>query len=168
MDDLRGRFLGAMSCTASTVNVVTTDGAGGRAGVTVSAMSSVSADGERPILLVCVHHLSPAASAIARNRVFCVNVLRDDQWAISDSFAGRGLPPGADKFACTEWETAPTGSPRVADPLVAFDCRILSHQRIGTHVVFYGEVEEIFQAEAGTPLIYTQRAYGTPRRLEAA
>ena len=37
---LRARFLGGMSLAAATVNVVTTDGPGGRAGVTVSAMSS--------------------------------------------------------------------------------------------------------------------------------
>jgi len=62
--DLRARFLGGMAQAAATVNIVTTDGPRGRAGVTVSAMSSVSADMEKPVLLVCVHHLSPAAPAI--------------------------------------------------------------------------------------------------------
>ena len=42
--ELRQRFLSGMSHAACTVNVVTTDGPAGRAGVTVSAMSSVSAD----------------------------------------------------------------------------------------------------------------------------
>ena len=85
---LRTRFLNGMSHAACTVNVVTTDGPAGRAGVTVSAMSSVSADTDKPTLLVCVHHMSPAATAIVENRVFCVNVLRDDQSHISDTFAG--------------------------------------------------------------------------------
>lgn len=49
--DLRARFLGGMAAAACTVNVVTTDGAAGRFGVTVSAMASVSADTERPTLL---------------------------------------------------------------------------------------------------------------------
>ena len=41
---LRQRFLDGMSQAAATVNVVTTDGPAGRYGVTVSAMSSVSAE----------------------------------------------------------------------------------------------------------------------------
>jgi flavin reductase (DIM6/NTAB) family NADH-FMN oxidoreductase RutF len=166
--DLRARFLGGMSQAAATVNVVTTDGPGGRAGVTVSAMSSVSADTERPTLLVCVHHLAPAAAAILENGVFCVNVLRDDQSYISDTFAGRFSGQLTDKFDCTQWVTQATGAPRVADPLVAFDCRMMSHDRIGTHYIFFGEVEDIFNGERGSPLIYANRAYGATTRIDPA
>jgi flavin reductase (DIM6/NTAB) family NADH-FMN oxidoreductase RutF len=166
--DLRARFLGGMSLAAATVNIVTTDGPGGRVGVTVSAMSSVSADTEKPTLLVCVHHMSPAAAAILENRVFCVNVLRDDQSYISDTFAGRFSAQVADKFECTQWATQITGAPRVADPLVAFDCRVVSHDRVGTHYVFFGEVEDIFSGERGSPLIYANRAYGATTRIEPA
>jgi flavin reductase (DIM6/NTAB) family NADH-FMN oxidoreductase RutF len=165
---LRARFLGAMSQAAATVNVVTTDGPDGRAGVTVSAMSSVSADTERPTLLVCVHHLAPAAAAILENGVFCVNVLRDDQSYISDTFAGRFSDQVADKFDCTQWVTQVTGAPRVADPLVAFDCRMMSYDRIGTHYIFLGEVEDIFTGERGSPLIYANRAYGATTRIDPA
>jgi len=167
-DELRARFLGGMAQAAATVNVVTTDGPRGRFGVTVSAMSSVSADMERPVLLVCVHHLSPAAPAILANGVFCVNVLRDDQSYISDTFAGRFKDQLADKFDCARWTTQVTGAPRVVDPLVAFDCRVLSHNLIGTHYVFYGEVEDIFTGARGSPLIYANRAYGMASRIERA
>ena len=78
--DIRGQFLQAMSCAANTVNVVTTDGAAGRAGVTVSAMASVSADGDAPTMLVCVHHLAAAAQTILDNGcfapTFCVTISR--------------------------------------------------------------------------------------------
>ena len=166
--DLRARFLGGMSQAAATVNIVTTDGPRGRAGVTVSAMSSVSADMEKPVLLVCVHHLSPAAPAILANGVFCVNVLRDDQSYISDSFAGRFRDELPDKFDCARWTTQVTGAPRVVDPLVAFDCRVREHTRVGTHYVFFGEVQDIFVAERGSPLIYANRAYGATTRIETA
>ena len=164
--DLRARFLTGMSQAAATVNVVTTDGPGGRAGVTVSAMSSVSADTPRPTLLVCVHHLAPAAAAILENQVFCVNVLRDDQSYISDTFAGRFNDQLDSKFDCAEWTTQATGAPRVVDPLVAFDCRVVSHSRIGTHYVFFGEVVDIFSADGGSPLLYANRAYGAATRIE--
>lgn len=166
--DLRGRFLSGMSQAACTVNVVTTDGPQGRAGVTVSAMSSVSADTPKPALLVCVHHLSAAAQAVIGNGVFCVNVLRDDQAHISDTFAGRLRTEDGDKFSCAEWTTETTGAPRVIDPLVAFDCTVLSSQKIGTHYIFLGSVEDIFEAESGSPLIYANRSYGTATRLHTS
>ncbi len=147
---LRQSFLDGMSRAAATVNVVATDGPAGRAGVTVSAMSSVSADGEAPTLLVCVHHLSPAARTILENGVFCVNVLREDQSHISDTFAGRAGAIDGDKFSCADWIAMDSGAPRVRDPLAAFDCRLRSAERIGTHHVFIGEVGAVFVADAGT------------------
>ena len=165
--DLRARFLAGMSHAAATVNVVTTDGAAGRIGVTVSAMSSVSADTDKPTLLVCVHRDSPSASAILQNGVFCVNVLRDDQSYISDTFAGRFREQVPDKFDCADWTMMKTGAPRVVDPLVAFDCRVVSSDLVGTHHVFFGEVQDIFIAGLGSPLIYANRSYGAASRIEA-
>lgn len=162
----RQRFLDAMSYAASTVSVVTTDGPGGRAGVTVSAMTSVSADTPNPSLLVCVHHRSPAAAAIIENGVFCVNVLRDDQSHISDCFAGRIRTADGDKFSCARWTRQVTTAPRVVDPLVAFDCRLAQANRIGTHYLFVGEAMEIFIDTGGSPLIYANRSYGRPARLD--
>jgi flavin reductase (DIM6/NTAB) family NADH-FMN oxidoreductase RutF len=163
---LRQRFLDGMSHAACSVHVVTTDGPGGRFGVTVSAMASVSADTAKPTLLVCIHHLSPTARAVLDNGVFCVNLLRDDQTHISEVFAGRLKTHNNDRFACARWTTQATGAPRVIDPLVAFDCRVTASERVGSHLVVFGYVEDIFIASAGTPLIYASRAYGTPQRFE--
>jgi flavin reductase (DIM6/NTAB) family NADH-FMN oxidoreductase RutF/DNA-binding transcriptional LysR family regulator len=162
---LRRRFLLGMSHAACTVNVVTTDGSAGRHGVTVSAMVSVSADTPQPTLLVCIHHKSAVAAAVLKNGVFCVNVLRDDQSHISDNFAGRSGVRGQAKFACTEWATQVTGAPRVLDALVAFDCRVTVSERVGSHFVVFGSVQDIFVAGVGSPLIYANRAYGVPRRF---
>jgi flavin reductase (DIM6/NTAB) family NADH-FMN oxidoreductase RutF/DNA-binding transcriptional LysR family regulator len=162
---LRQQFLVGMSHAACTVNVVTTDGTAGRHGVTVSAMVSVSADTPQPTLLVCIHHLSSVAAAVLENGVFCVNVLRDDQSHISDNFAGRAAARGAAKFDCAEWTTQVTGAPRVVDSLVAFDCRVTASERVGSHVVVFGSVQDIFVSGGGAPLIYANRAYGVPRRF---
>lgn len=166
--DLRDRFLGGMSFAAATVNVVTTDGPAGREGVTVSAMSSVSADTPRPTLLVCVHHESATAAAILANGVFCVNVLQEEQSHISDTFAGRHRDRYADKFDVADWTAQSTGAPRVIDPLVAFDCAVVSSEKVGTHHVFIGEVQDIFLAPAGSPLVYAKRAYGRTHPIESA
>jgi flavin reductase (DIM6/NTAB) family NADH-FMN oxidoreductase RutF len=162
---LRQQFLRGMSYAASTVNVVTTDGVAGRHGVTVSAMVSVSADTPQPTLLVCIHRLSPVVTAVLENGVFCVNVLRDDQAHISDNFAGRSGAHGAAKFDCATWTTQLTGAPRVVDSLVAFDCRVTASERVGSHFVVFGSVQDIFVSGVGAPLIYANRAYGVPRRF---
>ena len=95
-------------------------------------------------------------------------MLRDDQSYISDTFAGRFSDQVADKFDCTQWVTQVTGAPRVADPLFAFDCRMMSDDRIGTHYIFLGEVEDIFTGERGSPLIYANCAYGATTRIDPA
>lgn len=166
--ELRDRFVGGMSHAACTVSIVATDGVAGRAGVTVSAMASVSADSSRPTLLVCVHHLSPAAERIMANGVLCINVLRDDQAYISDTFAGRFKDEVGDKFDCTDWVRCASGALRISDPLVAFDCRLMSGERVGTHHIFLCEVQEVHAERRGSPLIYANRAYGTPRSIEGA
>ena len=164
---LRRRFLSAMSRAASTVNVVTTAGSAGRAGVTVSSMAPVSADSRNPTLLVCVHELSPAANNILENKVFCVNVLRDDQSYIADSFAGRFKDTVSDKFECAEWIEEKSGSPRLLNPLVAFDCIVSGVSIVGTHHVIIGEVNGIYISGTGSPLIYARRAYGTATRIDS-
>jgi flavin reductase (DIM6/NTAB) family NADH-FMN oxidoreductase RutF/DNA-binding transcriptional LysR family regulator len=159
--ELRRQFIEGMSLAACTVNVVTTDGPAGRFGLTVSAMSTVSADAEKPMLLICVNRDSAAAAPILQNGVFCVNVLRDDQSYISESFAGRNATTRTNKFACAQWMTQTTGAPRVADSLVAFDCRLVSSQVVGTHYVCIGAVLDVHIQARGSPLIYANRGYGT-------
>lgn len=164
---LRQNFLEAMSRVASTVNVITTDGPAGRFGVTVSAMSSVSADAERPILLVCVNKTSTCAEPILSNGVFCVNILRDDQSYISNRFAGRQGVSGAEKFTGVKWSAGLTKSPRLLDCLVALDCRVLSVETMDSHYVIFGSVEDVYADRIGAPLIYSNRAYGTPLHLRS-
>jgi flavin reductase (DIM6/NTAB) family NADH-FMN oxidoreductase RutF len=155
---LRDKFLEGMSRAATTVSIVTTDGPGGRAGVTVSAMTSVSAEaGASPTLLVCIHHQSPAAKAVRRNAVFCVNLLRDNQSAIAERFAGR-LKDG-DKFSGAQWTTLKTGSPATTEALASFDCELESVLRQGTHWIFIGRVAGVSIGDERNPLIYANRTY---------
>jgi flavin reductase len=163
--DTKAEFLKGMSLAACTVNIVTTDGAAGRFGATVSAMSSVSADGERPTLLVCMHHNVSATPAIIENGHFCVNVLRDDQAAVSDGFARRTATTDGDKFSCATWSGGRHGQPHIVGALARFECRLQSKLQVGTHFVFIGEVLHVETEAAGSPLIYSNRAYGTLGRL---
>ena len=164
---MKEAFLQAMSRAANSVCVVTTDGAAGRAGVTVSAMTSVSVDTPNPSLLVCVHSLSPACDAIQRNRVFCANLLSSKQADVSNSFAGRTEAKGVDKFNLASWTTAETGAPLLDGALANFDCKVMHDVLVGSHRIFVGEALAVASPTDGLPLLYFNRDYAEPGKVNA-
>ena len=157
---LRQTYLDAMSAVAATVNVVTTDGPAGQGGVTVTAMSSVSADKGPPLLMVCIHENSTSAKKILENEAFCVNVLGEDQRDISNSFAGRSE---ADRFSVGSWQQLPSGGLGLEEAVAVFDCRLRHFQLMGTHYVLFGEIQDVSSSTARMPLIYAQRDYARVR-----
>jgi len=165
-DNKRANFIDGMAKVASTVTVVTTAGAAGSAGVTVSAMSSVSADGRAPTLLVCVHHESPAVPLMLANGCFCTNVLRPEQSHIANVFAGLAETHDGDKFSCARWVDMPTGSARLEHALVAFDGKIISAERVGTHHIFIAEVQETYLSSGEDALLYANRQYQRSQKFD--
>ena len=119
-------------------------------------MTSVST--EPPSVLVCVKKDNLVASAIVENRVFCVNMLREDQHDISDTFAGR---KGAtvDRFSCATWSTLETKSPALVGAASAFDCVLADTHSFGSHVVFIGRVVSVKNDIDTETLIYHNRSY---------
>lgn len=150
------RFVAAMGRAAAGVSVVTTDGPAGRFGVTVSAVSSVSA--EPPMVLACINRRSPVVEAVARNGVFCVNLLARAQRPIADIFAGRPQAGAPYDFGCAEWLMGASGSPMLPETAASFDCALEMACDAGTHRVLIGRV---LRAEGGEtdPLVYSARAY---------
>ena len=156
---LRQPFLDAMSQLTNSVCVVTTDGGGGRAGTTVTAMSPVSADSETPSLLVCLHADSLTAKAIAQNAVFAVNVLAEGQSGLADGFAGRHGATGPDKYDSVTHSSGATGSAHLDGAVAIFDCRLKLQQAWGTHIIFIGEVADVVLNAPSQVLTYTKRKY---------
>lgn len=156
---LRAAFLDGMSKSAASVCVVTTDGPAGRGGVTVSAMTSISADGEQPTMLTCLNASASALPLVLENKCFCINVLRTGQTDISDVFSSRRPAPGGDKFNAVTVGKLVTGAPDLTEALVRFDCRLISAEKLGTHHICIGAVEAVRVADAGEPLLYGMRRY---------
>jgi flavin reductase len=161
---MKTEFLQGMAKAAQSVCVVTTDGIGGKSGVTVSAMTSVSVDTPRPSLLVCIHGDSSACDRIRTNRAFCANLLAEDQAEIADVFAGRTGLSGEEKFAVGAWHPGETGCPMLDDPIAAFDCKLVHDILVGSHRVFVGEVEAVRLVRDEKPLIYFDRGYARAAR----
>jgi flavin reductase (DIM6/NTAB) family NADH-FMN oxidoreductase RutF len=152
----RESFINAMGAAATGVNVVTTEGVAGRFGITVSALSSVSAD--PPLLLICVNRKNPSVAAITQNGRFAVNILSEDQSEIAQSFAGRPITGEAYDFSEQDWRAHESGLPQLIRASAFFTCEIESIHDAGTHRIFIGMV---MHAERGAraPLIYANRNY---------
>jgi flavin reductase len=156
--DLRQSFVEGMARAATFVSVITTDGPSGRHGVTVSSMTSVSADGAAPSLLVCIHHKSPAATAILQNRSFCANLLNEGQLAASDIFSGRDKAEG-DRFDRIAWAAGDGGQPVLTGSAASFECELKTALLWETHYVIMGQVTSVVLSDNPDALLYGQRGY---------
>lgn len=150
------QFRSAMGRTASGVTVVTTDGAAGRGGVTVSSLCSLSM--EPPSVLFCLHKDSRVLPTLLENGVFAANILAHDQHRVADSFAGLIPEYREDRFAIAAWDALHTGAPLLKGALCRFDCKVASVFNFGTHHIIAGEVLALESDEA-RPLVYSNRAY---------
>ncbi len=157
-------FRTAMARLGAAVNIVTTDGPAGRSGCTASAVCGVT--DLPPTLLVCLNRNNDSNVAIKRNGVLCVNVLAHHHDTLSSVFAGLlGHDDAAQRFSHGEWERLATMAPVLADAAVAFDCRVAQATEIGTHTVFFAEIEAIRIEPDAAVLFWFDRSY---HRLPAA
>ncbi len=158
--DLRASFVEGMSRAATFVAIATTDGEAGRFGVTISSLTSVSADGDHPSLLACIHHRSSTAAAILKNRAFCANLLHEGQHGIANIFAGRGgTADHGERFAQVDWQPGSLGQPVIAGVTAVFECRLATALYWETHHIFVGHVIGVTLSDDPATLLYGQRGY---------
>ena len=88
-------YRNAMARLGAAVNIVTTDGAAGRAGFAATAVCSVSDN--PPTLLICLNRNSSAYRVVKANGVVCVNTLAAHHEVLSTLFGGK--TPAEERFA---------------------------------------------------------------------
>ena len=149
------QFRLGMRRLAGAVNIVTAAYAGHRFGLTATAVCSATA--EPPTALICINRSAATHAAIARSRVFCINVLRAEDAELANAFSG--TQSGEARFGSGQWLRLASGAPALASALASFDCRVAKSLDHGTHTVFLGEVGSIVIARKGRPLLYADRQY---------
>ena len=149
------QFKLAMRTLAGAVNIITSMHAGHRHGMTATAVCSATAD--PPTVLACLNKLATTHGAVAKSGVFCVNVLRAEDWELSTGFSG--AQSGEARFKSRDWTRLATGSPVLIDALVSFDCRVVRKMVHGSHTIFLGQVEQILLGQKGKPLLYSDGQY---------
>ncbi len=150
-------FRRAMANLSAGVTVITTDGPAGRAGLTVSAVCSVT--DAPPTLLVCVNRRSGNHRAFLENGTVCVNVLASGQEEIARVFAGGTDRVGTDRFLAAAWDEALTGAPVLAGAAAALVGRVVDIVERGSHSVLFVEADRILADESAGGLTYFQRRF---------
>lgn len=150
------RFRLLMGTFPTGVAVLTArDGTGRPAGMTASAIASVSLD--PPLLLACVWHEAEFHAVLAAASHFGLSVLGEHQEDVSRRFAGRG----PDKFSGIDWQPHATGVPLLDGVASHVVCAARTSVSAGDHTIFLGEVIDgaVFDA---APLLHVRGLY---RRL---
>ncbi len=147
-------FRGVMGHFATGVTVITThDGSGALFGLTANAVSSVSL--EPPLVLCCIDKGAESYAAIARSRVFTVNILGHQQEVLSRKFA----KSGGDKFAGVGYRQGKTGAPILNDVLAHLECEVRYDFDTGDHTIFVGEPIDMSMDQETDPLLYFRGGY---------
>lgn len=143
----------AFGAFATGVTVITTRQADGTPrGFTANSFTSVSLD--PPLLLVCLAKSAHSCKVFAEGPHFAVNVLAEDQKAISGLFASRA----PDKFQQCAWVPGHADVPLLTGALAQFTC--VRHRLVdaGDHLVLIGRIED-FTIGDGQPLGYFRGNY---------
>jgi flavin reductase (DIM6/NTAB) family NADH-FMN oxidoreductase RutF len=143
----------AFGAFATGVTVITTRQPDGTPrGFTANSFTSVSLD--PALLLVCLAKTAHSADVFAQAPHFAVNILAEDQKAVSGLFASRA----PDKFTQCAWTPGPAEMPLIDGALAQFTCA--SHQLVdaGDHLILIGRVDH-FATTEGQPLGYFRGNY---------
>ncbi|MEQ8604280.1 MAG: flavin reductase family protein [Marivibrio sp.] len=150
-------FKAACGRYATGVSIVTAAGEDGKKeGLTVNSFTSLSL--EPPLVLFCLDKNAGSFEPFVKTDRFAVNVLSDEQAAISTHFAKPGIP---DKFAGIAHRVDADGLPLLDGVLARIVCGVEAHYDGGDHVILVGRVERIDLGEDdGKPLVYFRGGYG--------
>jgi flavin reductase (DIM6/NTAB) family NADH-FMN oxidoreductase RutF len=121
-------------------------------GLTVNSFTSVSCC--PPLVLVCVDYRSSLLPHFRGNSYYGINVLAEDQRALSVRFSQRQ----PDRFEGIEWKRGASGAPLLSGCLACMECFVNQTVEAGDHAIL---IAEVVQAEfrEGKPLLYYASSY---------
>jgi 3-hydroxy-9,10-secoandrosta-1,3,5(10)-triene-9,17-dione monooxygenase reductase component len=147
MRDVLGHF-------ASGVTVVTAVADSGPIGFTCQAFSSLSL--EPPLVVFAPARTSRTWPRLREMGHFCVNVLAEDQTALSRTFARSGT----DKFDGVPWTASPHGDPVLRDVVAWIDCALWAEYDGGDHTIAVARVQDLGADPGRRPLLFHRGTYG--------
>ena len=139
---------------ATGVTIVTTRNGDQVRGMTANSVTSVSLD---PLsVLVCVNHDAITHGILTSGGIFCVNVLSDQQEALSKACARPDTAEAA--LQGVAYRRGESGAPILDGALAYLDCRVTATFEYGTHTIVIGEPIDVASLD-GNPLLFYRGRY---------
>ncbi len=148
-----GRFREVLGHFVTGVTIVTAMEGGEPVGFTCQAFTSLSLD--PPLVALAPGKSSTSWPRIAAAGTFCVNILAEDQEALSRDFAASG----GDKFTGVGWRPAANGAPVLDGALAWVECEFELAHDAGDHELVLGRVQNM-GVRRGRPLVYYRGGFG--------
>jgi flavin reductase (DIM6/NTAB) family NADH-FMN oxidoreductase RutF len=138
---------------ATGVTIITTFNKDGQMhGLTANAFTSVSL--EPPLLLISVDKKAESYPAFEESKVFTVNILADEQEALSRKFA----VSGGNKFEGVAYRRGANGAAILDGTLAHIECTLYAAYEGGDHTLYLGEIQEA-EVREGKPLVFYRGGY---------
>ena len=156
MSPTEDQFRRAMAAFATGVTVITLDDNGRVHGMTANAFTSVSL--EPHLVLVCVDHKAQTHAHLTARKRFGINVLSEEQAAISEHYADPERNLAAAERSGARFDRTAHGTTVLHGALAYFECRLQDARDAGDHTIFIAEVEDVVVRE-GNPLLFFRSDY---------
>ena len=138
---------------ATGVTIITTFNKDGQMhGLTANAFTSVSL--EPPLLLISVDKKAESWPAFEESKVFTVNILADEQEALSRKFA----VSGGNKFEGVAYRQGANGAAILEGTLAHIECTLYAAYEGGDHSIYLGEIQEA-EVREGKQLVFYRGGY---------
>ena len=145
-------FRQMMRLYPAAVTIITTGTAPDRAGLTATAVMSLSAD---PVRIVCaINRATHTYRKIVENKSFSVNTLAHGQVRLAKAFAGYTALSGEARFHDEDWTTLVSGVPVLKGAVLTLDCELTGDIDTGSHALIIGHVLAGARAPEQSPLLY--------------
>jgi flavin reductase (NADH)/flavin reductase len=153
-------FKRGMRHFAGACSIVATSYEGDWAGLTATAVMSVTAEPAK--LAICVNRRVRAHSMITKSGFVSINVLGLEHVELAKHFGGLSLEGSAqNRFVDSAWRVGTTGAPLLKTSLVSFDCRVVEMMDEGSHDIFGCRVVHVDANYAEQPpLVYYNGRFG--------
>jgi len=138
------------------VTVIAMEVEGAVRALTANSFTSVSLN--PPLVLFCLGKGTKAGQAIDRLREFSVNILSQEQRALSAYFAGAWKDKTPPPFSFTSSE----GGPRLDGSVATLGCTVNAVHEAGDHWIVVGQVVTIHRSDLPrAPLVFFSGRYST-------
>lgn len=149
--EIEAQFRSVMGRLAGGLAIVSAGRDDDITGVTVTSLTSLSAD--PPRILVSIDRQAPSFAMIERQRRFGVSILGSGQQVLAARFGnGRGNEP--QRFEATAWSAGPSGIPLLTKALARVECEAEEIIERHSHGIIIGRLLSMELSHRLSGLIY--------------